>query len=402
MLSACATVHAAEVFSHQRNYMLGDWNGKRSELQQQGYDFSIGYTGEFASLFDAKYANHHADAYTGQLSLVAQFDLDKILNWQDSEAKIAVTYRDGHSLSQTADALNGQNDTAVGQLSSVQELWGRGQTWRLTDFWIQKKFLDQRLAIKLGRFGEAEEFNSFDCKFQNLALCGSQVGNWAGDQWYNWPVSQWAMRVKYAIQPDLFVQAGVFEHNAENLKRSKGFNLSSKGSNGALLPIEVIWQPMFSDMAGEYRAGYVYSTVDRSSQDTAIDQKQAYWMSAKQQLSTVDGNNARGLSAFIQATWFEGDADNPDDAQIADMQNIGLSYVGLFAARAQDELAIGVSRIHKQQTGFSHEYNSELYYAVQVNNWLTIKPNIQYIHHIGALKSGNNAWVGGIKFDSSF
>jgi carbohydrate-selective porin OprB len=37
-------------------------------------------------------------------------------------------------------------------------------------------------------------------------LCGSQVGNWVGDQWYNWPVSQWAMRVKYNLQPDLYAQ----------------------------------------------------------------------------------------------------------------------------------------------------------------------------------------------------
>ena len=45
------------------------------------------------------------------------------------------------------------------------------------------RFLDQetipgsKLDVKVGRFGEGEDFNSFDCDFQNLALCGSQVGN---------------------------------------------------------------------------------------------------------------------------------------------------------------------------------------------------------------------------------
>ena len=33
--------------------MLGDWNGQRSALQQKGYDFSFGYTGEMATLLDA-------------------------------------------------------------------------------------------------------------------------------------------------------------------------------------------------------------------------------------------------------------------------------------------------------------------------------------------------------------
>ena len=110
------------------------------------------------------------------------FDLDKILGWQDTEAQITITERNGRSLSQTSDALDGH-------LSSTQEVWGRGQTWRLTDLWIKKKFMDQKLDIKVGRFGEGEDFNSFDGDFQNLALCGSQVGNWVGDQWYNWPVS---------------------------------------------------------------------------------------------------------------------------------------------------------------------------------------------------------------------
>ncbi|MGS1397556.1 carbohydrate porin [Pseudomonas aeruginosa] len=56
-----------------------------------------------------------------------------------------------------------------------------------------------------------EDFNSFPCDFQNLAFCGSQVGNWAGSIWYNWPVSQWALRVKYNFAPDWYVQVGAYE-----------------------------------------------------------------------------------------------------------------------------------------------------------------------------------------------
>ncbi len=95
--------------------------------------------------------------------------------------------------------------------------------------------------MKVGRF-EGEDFNSFDCDFQNLALCGSQVGNWVGDQWYNWPVSQWAMRFKYNVQP-IYIRKSVYEYNPENLERGKGFNLSTDGSHGAIIPAEVVWSP---------------------------------------------------------------------------------------------------------------------------------------------------------------
>ena len=183
VLSCCfQSVYAANAFEAESPWMLGDWNGQRSALQQKGYDFSFGYTGEMATLLDASHSSSHGTEYADQFAFGTHFDLDKILGWQDTEAQITITERNGRSLSQTSDALDGH-------LSSTQEVWGRGQTWRLTDLWIKKKFMDQKLDIKVGRFGEGEDFNSFDGDFQNLALCGSQVGNWVGDQWYNWPVS---------------------------------------------------------------------------------------------------------------------------------------------------------------------------------------------------------------------
>ncbi|MFM6958847.1 MAG: carbohydrate porin, partial [Acinetobacter sp.] len=265
---------ATSVFDPKGQWLFGDWNGQRTALQEQGYRFSADYTGEFAGVLDAKQSSSHGNEFTGQLALGTHFDLNKILGWQDTEAQITVTYRDGQSLSQTADGLQGHQ-------SAVQEVWGRGQTWRLTDLWIKKQFLDQALDIKVGRFGEGEDFNSFDCDFQNLALCGSQVGNWVGDQWYNWPVSQWALRVKYNLQPDLYAQIGAYEYNPENLQRAKGFNLSTDGSRGAIIPVELVWSPKLGrhSLSGEYRFGYYYSTADvvDISNLTKTSHKQGGW-----------------------------------------------------------------------------------------------------------------------------
>ena len=257
LLFANTTTHAADAFDAKSPWMLGDWNGQRTELQRQGYDFNFGYGGELATVLDAKHSSSHGTEYADQVVLGAHLDLEKIAGWQDTEAQMTITERNGRSLSQTSDALQGH-------ISSAQEVWGRGQTWRLTDFWIKKKFLDQKLDVKVGRFGEGEDFNSFDCDFQNLALCGSQVGDWVGDQWYNWPVSQWATRVKYNFTPSVYAQIGAYEYNPENLKRGKGFNLSTDGSHGAILPAEVVWTPKVGEhkLPGEYRAGYYYITAD--------------------------------------------------------------------------------------------------------------------------------------------
>ena len=408
--SATQAATAADAFSSESPWMFGDWNGQRTALQQKGYDFSFSYGGELATLLDAKHASSHGTEYADQFAIGAHLDLEKIAGWKDTEAQINITERNGRSLSQTSDALNGH-------LSATQEVWGRGQTWRLTDFWIKKKFLDQKLDIKVGRFGEGEDFNSFDCDFQNLALCGSQVGNWVGDQWYNWPVSQWAARVKYNIQPELYAQVGVYEYNPENLKRGKGWNLSTEGSKGAIIPAEVVWTPKVGTqkLPGEYRAGYYYSTADADVIDSPINEKdhhQGGWIVAKQQLTAHKDDASRGLSGFVNVTVHDSDTNN-----VSDMQNIGLVYKGAFDARPQDEIAIGLGRISINDDvndaniannsvdarGLqSEEYDAEIYYGIHAANWLTIRPNIQYIRHVGAYKNGENAWVGGIKFQTAF
>lgn len=408
--SATQAATAADAFSSESPWMFGDWDGQRIALQQKGYNFSFGYGGELATLLDAKHASSHGTEYADQFTIGAHLDLEKIAGWKDTEAQINITERNGRSLSQTSDILNGH-------LSATQEVWGRGQTWRLTDFWIKKKFLDQKLDIKVGRFGEGEDFNSFDCDFQNLALCGSQVGNWVGDQWYNWPVSQWAARVKYNIQPELYAQVGVYEYNPENLKRGKGWNLSTDGSKGAIIPAEVVWTPKVGTqkLPGEYRAGYYYSTADADVIDSPVNEKdhhQGGWIVAKQQLTAHKDDASRGLSGFVNITVHDSDTNN-----VSDMQNIGLVYKGAFDARPQDEIAIGLGRISINDDvndaniannsvdarGLqSEEYDAEIYYGIHAANWLTIRPNIQYIRHVGAYKNGENAWVGGIKFQTAF
>lgn len=62
-------------------------------------------------------------------------------------------------------------------------------------------------------------------------------------------------------------------HNPENLERGKGWNLSTDGSHGAIIPAEVVWSPKAGAAAlpGEYRAGYYYSTADADVIHSAVN-----------------------------------------------------------------------------------------------------------------------------------
>ena len=430
-MSLAGTAQAAGAFDPQSPWASGDWGGARTELLDKGYDFSLEYVGEVGSNLDGGYNDDTTARYSDQFALGVKMDLEKILGWNDAEFKLAITERSGRNISN--DRIG---DPRAGTLSSSQEVWGRGQTWRLTQMWIKQAYFDGKLDVKAGRFGPGEEFNSFPCDFQNLAFCGSQVGNWVGNVWYNWPVSQWALRVKYNITPEFFAQVGVFEQNPSYLETGNGFKLSGSGTKGALLPVEVVWTPKFNGLPGEYRLGYYYSTANADDVYKGVNgepqgadgagykshsSKHGGWIVAQQQITTHNGDASRGLNVFANATVHDKDTNFVDN-----YQQVGLVYNGPFDARPKDAIGFGVARIHvnddaqknrrliNSQNGVDDydnpaylpiqdtEYNAELYYGFHVTNWLTVRPNVQYIKHPGGVNQVDDAVVAGLKIQSKF
>ncbi|WP_110972499.1 carbohydrate porin [Pseudomonas huaxiensis] len=426
-----SAAHGASLFDTDSPRMLGDWNGSRSELAERGYDFSLTYTGEMGSNLRGGHDHDSTARYSDQFGFGSHLDLEKILGWHDAEFQLTVTERHGNNISN--DRIN---DPRVGGFTSAQEVWGRGQTWRLTQMWVKQKYFDGALDVKVGRFGEGEDFNSFPCDFQNLAFCGSQVGNWVGDSWYNWPVSQWAARVRYNLTPELYAQVGAFEQNPSNLDRQNGFKLSGSGTQGAMFPLELVWSPEVRGLKGEYRAGYYYSNakandVYRDDDDHAAAMsgqayarhagKHGFWLGAQQQVTSLASDHSRGLSVFANATLHDKKTNAIDNYVQA-----GVVYRGPFDARAKDDIGFALARVHVNPayrknaetrnavaglTDYDDsdfrpvqdtEYSAELYYGIHLADWLTVRPNLQYIRHPGGVREVDDALIGGLKIQSSF
>ncbi|MBD1550958.1 porin [Pseudomonas sp. C2L12B] len=411
-------------------YATGDWGGLRRELYDKGYDFTLEYVGEAASNLDGGYNDDTTARYSDQLALGVKMDLDKLLGWHGADFRFTVTERSGRNIGN--DRIS---DPRAGMFSSPQEVWGRGQTWRLTQLWYRQRFIDDKLDIKFGRFGPGEDFNSFPCDFQNLAFCGSQVGNWV-NVWYNWPVSQWAARVKWNFTPEFYAQVGAYNQNPSNLETGNGFKLNGSGTKGTIFPVEAVWSPKVNGLPGEYRLGYYYSNAKADDvYDGADGQAQAltggnfkshgskhgWWVVAQQQVTSHHGDNSRGLSLFANATVHDKATNVVDN-----YQQVGLVYKGLFDGRPKDAIGVGIARIHVNDDARKRaellntvsgiddydnpafvpvqdtEYDAEIYYGVHVTNWLTVRPNLQYIKHPGGVDEVDNALVAGLKLESKF
>ncbi|MBC3239347.1 porin [Pseudomonas lurida] len=411
----------------------GDWGGVRSELLEQGVDVIVGYVGEAATNVHGGYNHDRTARYTAQWALGTHLDLQKLLGWNNAEFQLLVTERNGNNLSNER-----VSDPRAPQLSSVQEVWGRGQTWRLTQMWYRQQFFNSALDLKFGRVGVNEDFASFPCDFQSLSFCSAPIGNVAGDVWYSGPVSQWGARVRYNLDERWAVQVGVYEQNPSNLQIGNGFKLSGSGTQGTLVPVEVIWKPTAGKQAlpGEYRLGYYHSSASANDLYDDVNgnpqvltgqapksrsSKHGAWVIGQQQLTTHNGDASRGLSVFASLT-----VHDKATSGIESFQNIGAVYTGLFDTRPKDDIGLGIARLKvnddvtkRQQllndsTGIidydnplyvpvqHSEYNIELNYGVHVTDWLTVRPNVQYVRNPGGVYEVDNAWVAGVKLQASF
>jgi len=414
------TVHADDITTSPN--LTGDWGGLRKQLADRGVVFNLGYGNQLAHNFSG--GTEHLTRDTDQWEFGTTVDLDKRWGWRGGTFQFTMTDRNGRNLG--ADANIGNN-------MLIQEVYGRGQTWHLTQLWLNQKLLDDRLELKFGRMTLSEDFFSFSCDFQNLTFCSAQPGNLVGNYWVNWPTSQWATRIKYHPSGDSYVQLGVYQVNPkyvdDNYARHNGWKPNNpSGTTGALIPLEVGWQPSWQGLPGSYKLGAWYNTSD--GKDLFFDRNHdprgltgleplersgqygAYLSLQQKVTGTAKGSGATLFLNFTQA--------DHDTAQLDHQLTLGVQYKGPFESRAQDSIGLAVGATHNngrfadftrqnnartgQNTvaGGGYEYVGELYYSWVPLPSVVLRPNLQYIVHPGGTTRNSNAFVIGLKSSLTF
>ncbi len=267
MLAAGAQAHAALVFDPGGEYMFGDWEGARTYLADQGVTFKLQYVSESAYNLHGGYNHDHTARYSDQWTAGVNLDFARLFGIPDAQFQVTLTDRNGDNL--TTDRLT---NPVNGNISSVQEVYGRGNVVRLTQFWFKQKLFNGRLSYKLGRIPVSDDFAVYNSQFQNLYLGSGQPGNQNGDIWYNWPVSQWAAVGRFNTTSDTYAQLGFFNINPENIDPDKHLDIyHDSGTTGTLIPAEIGWTPKLGrdGLPGVYRFGGYYSTAD--STDYSVD-----------------------------------------------------------------------------------------------------------------------------------
>jgi porin len=391
--------------------LLGDLGGARSRLAEAGVSLTARYTSESAYNFNG--GDRDLLRETGQFDVSALADLEPLVGIKGGRMQATITYRRGHDLGA---------DANLGVLQQVQEVYGRGQTWRLTQFWYEQNFADGKVSAKLGRDNPGQDFAAFSCHFENLSFCGAPPGNIVGDYWYNWPVSQWMARLKVTLGQGGFAQVGAYEVNPSNL-HNRFFNWHFHGATGVLVPIELGWSGTSSrtGRVTALRVGGWYSTAD--ADDVLLDVRRGprlltgldplqrssrygVWLVAQHQLTgrAENGKSVSGLSVYLNVTQADRRTSTTDN-QIA----AGLFYRGLVPSAPGDVLGIGIARTNVNARAargrllptdpgaLDAEYASEIYYSLHPFDWLELRPNVQLVNQPGGRKHVPNVGILGMK-----
>jgi porin len=402
--------------------LTGDWGGLRTQLLDRGINLTTIYTSELAN--NPRGGDEKRTAYADEFAFGATFDFQRLFDWNGAHFQITVTDRNGHDLDLTAN---------LHTLMQVQEIYGRGETWRLTEFWFQQTWFDDRLLLKVGRLAVGENFGSFSCNFQNLTFCGSQPGSVRGDYWYNYPVSQWGTRLELSFNEQVQLKFGVFQVNPTYIDDSWAAHNgllpdNPPGTTGALIPLELDWMPKLLGLPDSFKFGVWYDTsnandvyFDANYQPLVLTGaaplrrhgRDGAYLSFEQQISGVASKS--GAQLFLNITQADRETSPSIDRQIT----FGLQYKGPFETRPTDVIGVAVGTTHVNSrvaagerlldeiTGRTipvqvSEYAAEIFYGWTPWSFVTLRPNLQYVIHPGGSSAYENDIVIGLKTTVKF
>lgn len=391
----------------ERDTLTGDWGGARTRLADSGINFRGDYVSESFAAVDG--GLRRGSAYTQQVRLGADFDMDRIAGWSGGIFHLTFNDRWG----------KGTSSDFVGNRLPIQEAYG-GQYARLSEFSIEQNIAGGRLNLRAGYFAMGNDLGGMPlgCNFVNAAFCAHPLSLSGDSGWYNYPNARWGIAVRYKLRPDLLIRTGVYQVNPSLNNRENAFNPFARGTSGALLPLELEYDPGSARvLPGHYKIGIYYDTsrVMRQGETGTVKGRYGVYLLADQMILR-EGHGGRGLSLFGQFTA------NPEaSAQITHWYAGGLVKTGTFSGRDTDTIALGVSHAsinpHLLKAyieaappggGFAAlpegETVIELSYGLQIRRWFSIRPDVQYIIDPGAFsyRTTRNALAFGGQIKTQF
>ena len=387
----------------------------------RGVSTTVSYDGELVG--DVAGGFRRATAFTGMASAQLTLLLHQLVGWRGARLYFYVV--DWHGGTPTG---------IVGDVQKLSNLGVARPAARLDEAWLQQDMLASHLSLLVGRYDQNSEFyrlQSGDLFLNSSLGLGAEFGLSGVEAPSTAPFT--AVGARLDIKPSINSVLRLAMLDGVPVDRPNGgIHLFAPG-DGKLLMGEMAFRsrgdttPLPRDRryriglgAGRHYSGKIalggwYYTarfpdlVDTLSNGAPVQHhgNGGGYVLADQTLWAAGSGRPGLLTGFMQL----GIGDHRV-YQIAGYTGAGLTFTGLFANRAHDELGLAVaaarngSHFARAQSAIgiraAGETAIELTYLAQFGTWLAVQPDLQYIFNPGGTRATRNALAPGLRFALSY
>ena len=386
----------AESFFTQRDGLLGDWNGARSQMAEEGLTFELVYTGEVISIASGG-ARPTDGIYLDNTDLTLTLDTGKAGWWNNGTLFVYILSNRGEDPTDYVGDAQGSSNIEA------------GNNTRLYEFWYEHSFADDTVGLLFGLHDLNSEFyvSEYAGLFFNGSFgIGADVSANARPSIF--PVAAPGVRIRWDVISKLTLMAAAYDGTPESeQENTNGFFVSVDGDKeGYMYIVEADYKvnPDGDESAfppGTYKLGTWQNSGDfeELANPANTNSKSGFYLVADQIVYRVEGG--QGLRVFLQY----GIADKTVN-EVDSYLGFGFNYVGLLPGRDSDTFGVAVAKAHFSKElaviGGNEETVTEITYNMPVFPWLAIQPDIQIIDNPGGDKTADTVTVHSVRIEIVF
>ncbi len=396
-----------------------DWLGYGKDLEKKGITIGVSSINEVWG--NTLGGMSQGCVTTSLIQGATSVDLEKLIGWKGASFYSRWLY------------LYGQDPSAnlVGNIFTVSNIAGYS-TFRNIDLWIEQKFFENKIAVRVGQLEADSDFAISDY----AALLINSTFGWAAFLYTsipgggpNYPVGAPGVYLKIKPIESLVFKLAAYQGNvyAQNVN-NHGFNWNLSPENGFFYMTEAGYQ-YDCGLPGQVKAGAWFFSgnfPNLNNVNNTLWGNTGYYGIVDQMIyrspcchEKCKKLSDEGMGVFGRVAY------EPSDRNFMDFYcDTGIDYKGLIPTRHNDVLALGfaygqVSNGIRNPQAFingdptyaspdtsaialNYEMAFETTYIAQITPWLTLQPDIQYIIHPGASQNLGNALVAGLRATVNF
>jgi porin len=368
-------------------HLFGSWGGERTRLQERGVTFDFQYVSD--SLWDLKSVQPERFASWNRFRGTVDIDFGKLTGWHDLYFHATALWQAGSNMG-----------TYLGLLTGPSGLASQ-DTCRLDSWWIEKRWLDERLTVRVGQFA-GQDF--YGAQHYAASFIFEPMGYALGNLFTTYeifdPPSTPAMEIRLVPVRHLYLKSMVMA--AVSAPYSQNPTGLVPQFNGVPLSVsEIGFTPgrntssvrAFDNVesrtgySGLYQFGASYNPGKFTSPTSAKPQQGnylLYWM-ASQALWRVDPKEAKGLDGTLAYDWSP-----PNVNRNNTLLTAGLRFNEPLPLHIHNTMSLGYVRnnlssqfLPPGMPAFKTEQGVEFNTLLDPLPMLLLQPVVQYYANVG-------------------